>query len=554
MKLLKLFSSFAPNKVFLAILAGAISGIAYALLIPVMMTALTVVPNGLSASSEQAYQVLGIEVAHPKFAAMFLILCIVILVTRSFSQVFLATVAMDVTKRLRKSLYERISNTSISDLERCSNGRLIQSMTNDVYQIVSGAGLIPDLLIQISTLLGLMGFLYYVSAKVFIFVLCTIVFGGITFQLMMLVAVKYFRRSREHMDLLQEGFKGLVEGAKELKLNQSKRRHFMTDQLLQQENYVMRSNKMGFYIMQVARNYGDMITFFAMGIVGFVYVNYHVISSVELAGVLMVLLYISGPVAAILNILPELARARVSLVKIESLFDDLPCETASLELQTVPEWDSIRLKSVCYQYPNSGSGSHVFSVGPVDALIKKGEITFIVGGNGSGKSTLAKVISLHYHASSGEMLFGDTPLGDENINSYRQKMACIYSDYYLFKQLYSDFSKEKKLQAQVNYYLEVLELKGKVEFHEGSFSTLNLSDGQRRRLALLVAFLDDKDLYIFDEWAADQDPEFKQIFYFDILPKIKAQGKAVVVISHDDRYFDVADQLLTMESGKLVGS
>ncbi len=538
----------------MAILTGALSGIAYALLIPVMMTALAIVPPRLSIAGEEFYQLFGVEVAHPKFAGLFLLLCLFILLTKTLSQVLLASIAMDVTTRLRRNLYARISNTSISALERCSNGRLIQSMTNDVHQIVSGAGLIPDMLVQMSTLVGLMGFLYYVSDKVFDFVLYTIIFGGVTFQLMMIVGTRYFRRSRDHMDHLQEGFKGLVEGAKELKLNESKRQHFTNNQLLLHERHVLRLNKTGFYIIQLARNYGDLITFCAMGIIGFIYVNYHAISVGELTGVLMVLLYISGPVGAILNILPDLARSRISLAKVESLFDDLPGENASNELRNVPEWNAIKLRSVSFHYPNEKAGEKVFGVGPMDAEIKRGEITFIVGGNGSGKSTLSKVISLHYSAGSGEIAFDDVRITPENINSYRQQIACIYSDYYLFKQLHGDFSQDRELLAQVDFYLDVLDLKGKVELSNGYFSTLSLSDGQRRRLALLVAFLDDKALYVFDEWAADQDPQFKKVFYYDLLPRLKAQGKAVVAISHDDRYFEVADQILIMESGRLVES
>jgi putative ATP-binding cassette transporter len=83
-------------------------------------------------------------------------------------------------------------------------------------------------------------------------------------------------------------------------------------------------------------------------------------------------------------------------------------------------------------------------------------------------------------------------------------------------------------------------------------TTTALSSGQRRRLALLVVLLEDRPLCIFDEWAADQDPAFKRTFYYQILPALRAKQKAVVVISHDDRYFDVADRILVLEDGKLA--
>jgi putative ATP-binding cassette transporter len=112
-------------------------------------------------------------------------------------------------------------------------------------------------------------------------------------------------------------------------------------------------------------------------------------------------------------------------------------------------------------------------------------------------------------------------------------------------------SKAPEVIAQ---YLRLLQLEDKVQIEAGRFSTLSLSDGQRKRLALLVCFLEDKDIYLFDEWAADQDPLFKEIFYYRILADLKRENKVVVVISHDERYFQVADKVLVMEHGRLVHS
>ncbi|SDM20561.1 putative ATP-binding cassette transporter [Franzmannia pantelleriensis] len=67
----------------------------------------------------------------------------------------------------------------------------------------------------------------------------------------------------------------------------------------------------------------------------------------------------------------------------------------------------------------------------------------------------------------------------------------------------------------------------------------------------MVAYLEDRPFLVFDEWAADQDPLFKEVFYREVLPELKRMGKAVLVISHDDRYFPLADRLVRLESGKL---
>jgi len=59
-------------------------------------------------------------------------------------------------------------------------------------------------------------------------------------------------------------------------------------------------------------------------------------------------------------------------------------------------------------------------------------------------------------------------------------------------------------------------------------------------------------VYLFDEWAADQDPVFKKVFYTQLLPELKARGKAVLVISHDERYFGAADRVIRLDYGKLA--
>jgi len=100
--------------------------------------------------------------------------------------------------------------------------------------------------------------------------------------------------------------------------------------------------------------------------------------------------------------------------------------------------------------------------------------------------------------------------------------------------------------------LQRLDLQDKVQLVDGRLSTLNLSQGQRRRLALAQSYVDDSDIFLFDEWAADQDPEFKRYFYFELLPELRARGKTVIAITHDDRYFHCADRIVKLEQGRLV--
>jgi putative ATP-binding cassette transporter len=453
---------------------------------------------------------------------------------------------MSVASDLRVGMYNRISNAPLDALERIGSARLITGLTSDLPRIVLGAQLLPELLTEAVTLLGMLGFLCYLNVDVFWFVLKSILVGVITYQIPVMFAGKYFVLAGKESDTLQESIHGLIQGFKELKLNDEKRLAYFEEILLKNERDLLNAQKIGGTIFSAAASYGQMLCFFAIGAVTFIFVNYHAISDKNLIGVVMALLYITGPIAVILNIVPQIKMARISLSRTTALQNELPDENAQSHETLPPAWDCVRFKKVSYQHRNE-DGAAGFKVGDLDLEFRKGEITFIVGGNGSGKSTLSKLLTLHYQPTSGEIYFDDELVSSATINIYRKCIGAIYSDYYLFDRVLAG----QQVQERVDHYLRLFDLDQKVTYLNGRFSTLALSDGQRRRMALVAAFLEDKELYLFDEWAADQDPTFKKIFYREILPSLKARGKAVVVITHDDRYFDVADKVLVMADGSI---
>jgi putative ATP-binding cassette transporter len=191
-----------------------------------------------------------------------------------------------------------------------------------------------------------------------------------------------------------------------------------------------------------------------------------------------------------------------------------------------------------------------FVLGPIDLTLRSGELVFLVGGNGSGKSTLAKIVTGLYPPESGEIRLNGLPILDSNRDDFRQIFSAIFSDFYLFDSLLGLESTERDEQARE--YLKQLHLSHKVRIANGVLSTTSLSQGQRKRLALLTAYLEDRPFYLFDEWASDQDPLFKNIFYTRLLPELKQRGKTVLVITHDDKYFDLADRILKLDFGKII--
>ncbi|MFE3542830.1 ATP-binding cassette domain-containing protein [Nocardia sp. NPDC059177] len=188
-----------------------------------------------------------------------------------------------------------------------------------------------------------------------------------------------------------------------------------------------------------------------------------------------------------------------------------------------------------------------FRLGPIDLVFEPGQISFIVGGNGSGKSTLAKLITGLYVPRTGSLSLNGERIDHDNIEWYRQNSSAVFTDFHLFED-YLGFARPG-IDSEVQRYLDELQIAHKVTVRDGRLSTVDLSQGQRKRLALLTALLEDRQIYVFDEWAADQEPRFREVFYREILTDLKRRGKTVIVITHDDRYFDCADQLIKLDFG-----
>ncbi len=547
MKLLGLLTVKAPNKVFISMLLGALAGIGYALLIPIVLVSIGSRTEQNALGIEMVRTFLWFEVSNYKFALLFASICLFIPICRSISQILLTRVALDATTELRIKTYRQIMNAPIAELEKMGSSKLLVAITTDVTRIIAGASLVPHVLVSVATLAGMLGYLFILSSDVFWFVIGAIVFGVVTYQVPMFIGNRYFARGRANIDALQESIRGLIHGTKELKLSKVKRDRYFDEVLLASEHQVLVNTKLANTIVVAAANYGDLLSFFVIGVVAYVFVSYHSISTEALIGAIMALLYITGPVTLILNSMPQIANAKVSLRNMMRVFDTLTREVASEDIEPLADWQAVSFSHISYRYDDSEGG---FELGPLDLEISKGEVTFIVGGNGSGKSTLCKIIALHYAPTGGEIHFGEVRIDQNSLNSGRQYISAIFTDYYLFDRLLNNLDDVD--EELVKRYLSRLEIERKVHLKNGRFSTIALSDGQKKRLALLVAFLEDRDIYIFDEWAADQDPVFKQVFYHDILPELKARNKAVVVISHDDRFFHVADKVLIMEEGKLI--
>ncbi|MEH2442651.1 cyclic peptide export ABC transporter [Nostoc sp.] len=477
-------------------------------------------------------------------------LAIVALITSIISQVMLIRLSQNAVLQLRMRLSRQILASELSHLERLGNPRLLATLTEDIQAVANAVYQMPFIFINLAIVLGCIAYITWLSWLVLVMVCGISVVAIASCQWLLNRGGKLLALAREDEDHLFKHFRTITEGVKELKLNYRRREDFLAEKLQSTANEFRHHNVNGLTLFAITSSWGQLIFFFALGFVLFVLPNLLTINSETLSGYILTFTYLVLPMDNIISKLPLLSKASIALQKIESLGLSLASRT---EISTVPpalkdDWQSLKFKSVTHTY-YTVQEDNSFTFGPIDLTLYPQELVFIVGGNGSGKSTLAKLITGLYIPENGEIWFDNELISEQNQEWYRQHFSVVFSDFYLFEELLG--LKNGDLDIQAKKYLKQLQLDHKVKVENGQLSTTALSQGQRKRLALLTAYLEDRPIYLFDEWAADQDPVFKEIFYTQLLPELRSRGKTVLVISHDDRYFHLANRIIKLDYGKI---
>lgn len=453
-------------------------------------------------------------------------------------------------RKMRIRIADKIRRAELVHLESIGTSELYERLTQQTNEISAATW-------PIST-----------SVQSAVLVLCSIVYLAYTSLAALLLtlgiygstAALYYFRDLSSRELMQKAagtrirlldvLSDLLRGFKEVRLRNQRSDELHADfsaHAEQLEQGTIQSN----LLQQSNFVFANLSQFALLASAVFILPQFTGSNAQEVQKITAVLLFLFGPVGGVLFGLPAYTKASLACQRISELEQRLdamvsPPQNKNPQGHAEP-FQELTLVDLEFQRKDT-EGRPLFTVGPINLTVRAGEIVFLVGGNGSGKTTLLRTMSGLYPPTAGALLVNGVTVTPWNVQAYREKIAAIFTDFHLFKRLYG---LQEAQAEQVQKLLEQMEIADKTSLSEGVWTTVELSTGQRKRVAMVVALLEDRPIYIFDEWAADQDPEFRRYFYEGLLQELKRQGKAVIAISHDDRYFNCADRVVTLEYGKV---
>jgi putative pyoverdin transport system ATP-binding/permease protein len=475
------------------------------------------------------------------------------LATRGLAGVLLGHITRESIMEMRIRLAHGVASAPLIAIERIGSTRLFSTLTGDMTTVAFALPNLVRLGANAGFVLACLGFLGWLSPKGLGMLLIVIAAGLLGSYLLRREGLKHMRVSRQRWDELVQCFRTLVDGAKELRLD-AERRTRALHAYEANVRAVRDSTRNQFVFISGASGGMQFFLFAALGVM-VAGSDMHIVADRELLiSFSILLIYMIGPLRSINDAFRALSEAEAALVRVQKLgiqLDALRFRRARLPAPRAADigenWRQLELRSVTHSY-RSEPGTEEFTLGPVNLAFARGEIVFIVGGNGSGKTTLAKLLTGLYLPRSGEIRIDGhlvTPAAGE---WYRRQFAAIFSDFFVFEDLVGQ-DNGQAIEQRAEQVLARFKISHKVQIKDCALSPAVLSVGERKRLALALACLQDRPVYVLDEWGAEQDPAFKDVFYREILAELRADGKLVVVISHDDRYFDVADKIVFLERG-----
>jgi len=537
MQVWRILVRYAGWRLPLSAVCGIAAGAALAALMRLMHRALTLPPGEQGAAALQ-----------------FVLLVAVYFLGNVAAQHALSTAAERLQWRLRLQLLRQVLATPLRRLERAGPARLFNLLGPDVRVVTDYVCSLPDAVINGTIALGCFGYMAWLSPAVLAFNLLFVALAAACYIVPERLAQRVGHAAAAANDRHTGQLQYALRAVKTLLLSRARRTDFVERHFTAAGRDVCALTVRGRLIHLVAERFAEAMVLANVACLLFALPRFIDLPVATATGILLAAIFVRQPLKDSLDLIPRTQRTRVALERMQAEGLD-PCAPALAApagpAPATPAFRDLACEEVTFHYEKDHDQPGFVS-GPFTLHLRAGEVVFLVGGNGAGKTTLAKLLCGLYPPDSGRIVIDGAPVTDEAARAaQRARFTAVFTDDPLFDHVLGLPAAAAEERGRA--LLALLQLEAKVGLEGTAFTTTDLSQGQRRRLVLLAALLDERPIVLLDEWAADQDPAFREFFYRELIPGLRAQGRTVVAITHDDRYFDQADRVLKIENGRIAG-
>ena len=487
-------------------------------------------------------------------ASLFLISLLLFIKTQHYVLVVTTAESEAIIHRLRVRLLDEVRRSELRSLEGIGRSEIVAAITKDTATLTQAANVLAFGAQGIVLVFFVAIYVAYLSLLAFALSIIIVGAAGVLFHSKSHQLAEGMRAAAEWETKLYERMMDLLDGFKEVKLNSARSEDLIQD--IAEVSRLAANVKIRTHSENLKRLvFSQAAMYILLGAIVFVVPAFNdATRNASITQNTTALLFVVGTCFGLMQTISMLTAANAAADHIERLETRLRSATVSTQIATVElpkRFDAIEMCNIVFRYADSSSEAG-FQIGPIDFTLRSGDLVFISGGNGSGKSTFLKVLAGLYSPASGTITVDGVGVDDNTREVYRALITAVFSDYHLFQRLYGIPDPDP---ADVDRLLMEFQLNEKTSLIEGGFRTLDLSGGQRKRLALLVGLLEKRPILLLDEWTANQDPEYRRKFYDDLLPALKQAGATVVVVTHDDRYlseFQLPARKLRMDEGRMI--
>lgn len=510
--------------------------------------------GGVSTAAILAAINTGLQGKQHLWAAMLFLVSLFLFIKTQYYVTITTTAEIEaIIHKIRLRLMDQIRHSELLSIEKVGRARIVAAITGDTAVLTQASNMMA-FTVQGAVLIFFVAiYVAYLSPAAILTTVVVVSIAAFIFHVKNKALIEEKQRTAQWERHLFDRLTDFLDGFKEVRLN-SARSNALFDDAVNVSRTAANTK-----IKTQAETFKMIVTsqfsmYILLGAVVFVAPQFSSLGGPELTKTTTALMFIVGACFGLVQSIPVLLNANTAADRIDQLERALRATVSSAEPSGIPEpqtFEKIEVRNLRFRYVDE-LADIAFSIGPIDFDLKRGELVFITGGNGSGKSTFLRVLSGLYPPDSGEIRLDGELVTSLTRDHYRALMSAIFFDYHLFRKLYGV---AEPAPGEIDRLLGQFRLAEKTGLVDGEFRTLDLSGGQRRRLALIVSLLEKRPILLLDEWTAEQDPEFRRKFYDEMLPDLMKAGATVVVITHDDRYLDELNlpaRRIRMDEGRIV--